>query len=708
MRHLNSVAIVLLAGILTMNACQKSKEKEMIEAPKAKKIAKELIIHNDKRIDNYYWLNDRENKDVIDYLNAENAYLDANLAHVKDLKEKLYQEMIGRIKQTDMSVPYKSNGYYYYTRFEEGKEYPVFCRKIDNLNNKEEIILNVNELAEGTKYCDVGGLKVSTNNKLLLFAIDTVSRRQYTLLVKDLVSGKIYEDRITNTSPGAVWANDDKTFFYVVKDASLRPYRIYRHILGNPQSSDVLVFEEKDPTFNTFVFKSKSKKMILIGSESTTTSEYRFIDAAKPNDNLKIVKERTKGLEYSVDHFESNFYIRTNLNAKNFKLVKCPIDKSSKDYWQDVLPHRDNILFEGADFFMNYLVSVERENGLIKLRIINWNDQKDHYISFPDPAYSAYLSVNPEAETEWLRYSYASMTTPSSVFDYNMNTKEQKLLKQEEVLGGYNSNDYVSERLYATAKDGKKVPISLVYKKGLKKNSKNPLLLYGYGSYGYSLDAGFNSARLSLLNRGWVFAIAHIRGGEELGREWYEDGKLLNKKNTFTDFIACSEFLIAQKFTSPDYLCAMGGSAGGLLVGAVINMRPDLYKAVVAAVPFVDVVTTMLDESIPLTTGEFDEWGNPKDKVYYNYMLSYSPYDNVKKQDYPAMLVTTGLHDSQVQYWEPAKWVAKLREMKTDNNLLLLYTNMDTGHGGASGRFERYKEIALEYVFLLDQMGIVE
>jgi len=703
---MKKILFIALAGILTMSACQKTNKMKMIEAPLAKKIAKELSIHNHTRIDNYYWLNERENPEVIDYLNAENAYLDANMEDLKELKEKLYQEMVARIKQTDMSVPYKSNDYWYFTRYEEGKEYPVFCRKKDNLDNKEEILLNVNELAIGTNYCDVGGLKVSIDNKLLLFAIDTVSRRQYTLMIKDLTNGKILSDRILNTSPGAVWANDNKSIFYVVKDASLRPYRVYRHLLGTPQSSDVLVFEEKDPTFNLFVYKSKSKKYIFIGSESTTTSEYSYVDAEKPAGKFNIIQSREKGLEYSVEHFDHFFYIKTNLNAKNFKLVKCPDNNTTKENWQDVVAHQANVLFEGFDLFNDFLVTLERENGLMKIRIFTRQDMKSHQISFPDPAYSAYLSVNPEAETEYLRYSYASMTTPSSIFEYNMKTKEQKLLKQEEVIGNFDSKNYVSERHYAIAKDGKKVPVSLVYRKGLKKNGKNPLLLYGYGSYGYSLDAGFNSARLSLLDRGWVFAIAHIRGGEELGREWYEDGKLLNKINTFTDFIACSEYLIEQKFTSAEYLCAMGGSAGGLLVGAVINMRPDLYKAVVAAVPFVDVVTTMLDESIPLTTGEFDEWGNPKDKVYYDYMLSYSPYDNVKKQDYPAMLVTTGLHDSQVQYWEPAKWVAKLREMKTDDNILLLYTNMDTGHGGASGRFERYKEIALEYVFLLDQLNM--
>ena len=707
MKNIHSFAAVIVAGILTFSGCNTKKESDM-KPPVAKKIPKELSIHRHTRIDNYYWLNERENPEVIAYLEAENKYLENQLADVKDLREKLYREMTGRIKQTDMSVPYLSNGYYYYTRFEEGKEYPVFCRKKDKLENPEEIMLNVNELAEGTKYCDVSGLRVSPDNRLLAYGIDTVSRRLYAIKVKDLTTGKTLDEHLINASPSVAWANDNKSFFYVVKDESLRPWRVYRHILGKPSSTDELVFEEKDPAFNIFVFNSKSKKYIFIGSESTTTSEYLYLEADKPGGRFIPVLPRQKGLEYSAEHFGDYFYIRTNLDAENFKLVKCPIGKQGTAFWEDVVPHRSDILLEYFDIFNNYLVTGERKNGLNLIRIYDWKSMKDHYISFPDPAYTAYVSVNPEFETDQLRYVYASMTTPSSVFDYNMKTRQQTLLKQEEVLGDFNPKNYVSERIYATAKDGKKIPVSMVYRKGMKRNGKNPLLLYGYGSYGYSLDAGFNSARLSLLDRGFIFAIAHIRGGEEMGRQWYEDGKLLKKMNTFTDFIACAEYLIAEKYTSPDYLCAMGGSAGGLLMGAVVNMRPDLFRAVVAAVPFVDVVTTMLDKSIPLTTGEFDEWGNPEDKVYYDYMLSYSPYDNVRAQEYPAMLVTTGLHDSQVQYWEPAKWVAKLREMKTDNHLLLLYTNMDTGHGGSSGRFEKYKDIALEYVFLLKELGITK
>lgn len=707
MNTFTQLAAVFVAGILTFSACNSDKNME-IKPPLAKKIPKELSIHGHTRIDPWYWLNERNNPEVIAYLEAENEYLEAQLAPLKDLREKLFKEMTGRIKQTDMSVPYKSNGYFYYTRFEEGNEYPIYCRKKDNLDNPEEIILNVNLLASKNKYCDVAGLKISPDNQKLAFAIDTISRRLYSIQVKDLTTGKIIDNQIRNASPTIAWANDNRSFFYVVKDESLRPYRVYRHIVGTPVADDQLVYEEKDPSFNIFVFRSKSKQYIFIGSESTTTSEYLFIEADKPDTRFVPVLPRIKGVEYSAEHFGNYFYIRTNLQAENFKLVRCPVDKSGVEFWEEVIPHRPDILFEYFEIFNNYLVCGERKNGLNLIRIFEWKNMKDHYISFPDPAYTAYISVNPEFDTEILRFNYSSMTTPITVFDYNMKSRERVLLKQEEVLGGFNAKNYTSERIYATSKDGRKIPVSMVYRKGMKRNGKNPLLLYGYGSYGYSLDAGFNSARLSLLDRGFIFAIAHVRGGEELGRQWYEEGKLLKKKNTFTDFIACAEHLIAEKYTSSKYLCAMGGSAGGLLIGAVVNMRPDLFRAVVAAVPFVDVVTTMLDESIPLTTGEFDEWGNPKDKVFYDYMLSYSPYDNVKKQDYPAMLVTTGLHDSQVQYWEPAKWVARLRDMKTDQNLLLLFTNMDTGHGGSSGRFKKFRDIALEYVFLLSQTGIFE
>ncbi len=680
-----------------------------IMPPIAAKKAKELTIHDHTRTDNYYWLNDREDQEVIDYLNAENDYTSATLKHTEAFQEKLYNEIVGRIKQTDESVPYQSNGYFYYTRYEEGKEYPIFCRKEGTMDNEELILLNANEMAEGYSYYQARGLNVSKNNQILAFGEDTLSRRKYTIKFKDLATGELLEDAIPNTTGGVAWANDNKTVFYTRKDEqTLRSDKIYRHTLGEDPANDVVVFHEADETFGTFVYKTKSDRFIIIGSYSTLSSEYRFLDANDPNSTFKIVQPRERDLEYDITHFGDHFYIRTNMDAQNFRLMKTSVNATEKENWEEVIAHRDDVLLEGIEMFNNYMVVDERANGLTQLRIMNTTDNTEHYLDFGEEVYTSYISTNMDFDTEVLRYGYSSMTTPNSTFDYNMSTKEKTLLKQQEVVGSFSADDYEAKRMFATAGDGTKIPISLVYKKGVEKNGDNPLLLYGYGSYGATMDPYFSSVRLSLLDRGFVYAIAHIRGGQELGRQWYENGKLLKKKNTFTDFNDCAEFLIAENYTNPDKLFAMGGSAGGLLMGAIINMRPDLYKGVVAAVPFVDVVTTMLDESIPLTTGEYDEWGNPNDKEYYDYILSYSPYDNVEAKDYPAMLVTTGLHDSQVQYWEPAKWVAKLRDMKTDNNLLLLHTNMDAGHGGASGRFERYKETALEYAFIFNQLGINE
>ena len=680
----------------------------MPKEPKAKRIAEELSIHGDTRIDYYYWMKDRENPEVIDYLQAENKYLEKSLAHLKDFREELFEEIKGRIKQTDMSVPYKLNGYFYYSRFEEGNEYPIHCRKKDSMKNEEEILLNVNEMAKGHAFYQLGGYSVSPDNKLMAFSFDKVSRRLYTIQIKDLETGEIFTDEIKNTSGRIVWANDNKNFFYTQKDGTLRPNKIFRHQLNQDPAKDTLVYHEKDVQFNAYCYKSKSRKYIFIGSESTNSSEIRFIEADKPHHDFQIFLAREKEHEYSISHFEDHFFIQTNWKARNFRLMKCHIHSTGKNDWTEVIPHRKDVLLEGMEIFKDYLVVEERKNGLTEIRVINWEDQSEHYIEFGEEVYTSWTSANLEFNTPVLRYGYTSMTTPSSVFDYNMKSRKKNLLKQQEVLGDFNAKDYQAARLYATAKDGIKVPISLVYKKGIKITNNNPLLLYGYGSYGSSMDPGFNSARLSLLNRGFVFAIAHIRGGEEMGRPWYDDGKLLNKKNTFTDFIACSEYLIELNYTSPEKLYAMGGSAGGLLVGAVMNMRPDLYKGIVAAVPFVDVVTTMLDESIPLTTGEYAEWGNPNEKAFYDYILSYSPYDNVEAKDYPALLVISGLHDSQVQYWEPAKWVAKLRYLKKDNHLLILHTQMEAGHGGASGRFEYYKETALQYVFLLNLAGLVK
>ncbi len=704
---INKLVITLSLFTLLWAGCSNQQvDHQKIAPPKARKIPQELTIHGHTRIDNYFWLRDRDNPEVIAYLQAENDYKDAVLKHTQKLQQKLYKEIIGRFKQTDMSVPYKDNGYYYYTRYEEGQEHPIYCRKKGSLDADEEIMLNVNELARGHDYYQVVGLSVSDDNRFLAFGVDTVSRRKYTIHFKNLETNEILPDALPVTSGGAAWASDNRTVFYAIKDSTLRPFKIMRHVLGTDPAEDIEVFHEKDSTFNTYVYKSKSRQYILINSTSTLSTEYRFLEADNPMGEFKIFTPRERDHEYSIEHFQDKFYIVTNWNAKNFRLMETPIDRTNKKHWREIIPHRQDVLLEDIEVFKNFLAVGERKNGLRQIRIIDQANGSEHYLDFGEPAYTAYASVNPEFDTEWLRYGYTSLTTPNSTYDYNMRTREKTLLKQEEVLGGFDPKNYRTERLYATAPDSVKIPISLVYRVGLAKDGNNPLLLYGYGSYGASMDATFSSVRLSLLDRGFVYAIAHIRGGQEMGRQWYEDGKLLKKKNTFTDFIACAEYLIAEKFTNPEKLFAMGGSAGGLLIGAVVNMRPELFKGVIAAVPWVDVVTTMLDESIPLTTNEFDEWGNPKQKEYYDYMLSYSPYDNVVAQNYPNMFVTTGLHDSQVQYWEPAKWVAKLRELKTDNNILVLHTDMKAGHGGKAGRFERHRLTAMEYAFILDLLGI--
>ncbi len=685
--------------------------KKDIQVPKAKKIEKRLEMHGDLRVDNYFWMNQREDKEVIDYLESENQYNENMTSHTKKFQEQLFEEMKTRIKEDDESVPYKLNGYWYITRFEKGYDYPVYSRKKEDLEAPEEIMFNVNEMAKGFDYYSLGGLNVSQDNKLVAFGTDTLSRRKYTIRIKNLETGKIFDEEIENTTGGSTWANDNKTLYYTKKDPeTLRSFQIYKHLLGTSPDDDELVYEEKDETFNTYVYKSKSRKYIIIGSHSTLTTEYRILDADKPEEDFKIFQPRIRGMEYSISHFEDHFYIMTNKDeATNFKLMKTPIDHTGVENWESVIPHREDFLLEDIDIFREFLVVSERNNGLNRIRIIRWDNNEEYYIPFDNETYTAYTGINPDFDTEFLRYNYNSLTTPTSVVEFNMKTREKKVLKEQEVLGGkFDKDNYASERIWATSEDGTKIPVSLVYRKGIKKDGSNPLLQYAYGSYGSTIDPYFSSVRLSLLDRGFIYAIAHVRGGEYLGRKWYEDGKLFTKRNTFTDFIEVSRYLIQEKYSSPEHLYAMGGSAGGLLMGAVVNMAPDLYNGVIAAVPFVDVVTTMLDDSIPLTTGEYDEWGNPNDKEYYDYMKSYSPYDNIKRQDYPNMLVTTGLHDSQVQYWEPAKWVAKLREYKTDNNILLLHTNMDAGHGGASGRFEALKEVAEEYAFLLDLEGIKE
>ncbi|MBN2185410.1 MAG: S9 family peptidase [Candidatus Krumholzibacteriota bacterium] len=677
-------------------------------APVAKRIDKELTIHGDTRIDEYYWLRERENPEVIEYLEAENEYTAKVMEHTDALQEKLFEEIVGRIPQEDASVPYLENGYWYYTRYEEGSEYPVYCRKKGTLEAAEEVLLEVNAMAEGYDYYRATGLQISPDNMILAFGVDTVSRRKYTIHFKDLSTGEILADEIPVTTGRVAWADDNKTVFYTLKDETLRPYKIASHRLGTDLSYDREIFHETDPTFNTYAFKSKSRRFILINSESTLSSEYRFLEANQPEGEFRIFYPREKDLEYEIEHYKDDFYIVTNYGAMNFRLMKAPVINTSKENWVEVIPHREDVLLQGIEIFERFLVVNERRDGLTRLRVIKWEDWSEDEIDFGEETYAAYIGDNPEFDTDLLRFEYSSLTTPNSTFDYDMVSGNKTLLKQEKVLGSFDPSDYHAERLYAVARDGVRVPISLVYRKGIARDGTDPLLLYGYGSYGASMNAYFRSDRLSILDRGFIYAIAHIRGGQEMGRKWYEDGKLLRKKNTFTDFIDCAEYLCSEDLTSPDRLYAMGASAGGLLVGAVVNMRPGLFNGVIAAVPWVDVVTTMLDESIPLTTSEYDEWGNPNEKDYYDYMLSYSPYDNVRAADYPAMLVTTGLHDSQVQYWEPAKWVARLRAVKTGDNILLLHTNMGAGHGGVSGRFRGYRETAMEFAFILDLEGINE
>ncbi len=682
-------------------------ENTQLQPSVAEKIKKELSIHGHTRIDNYYWMNERENPCVIEHLKAENAYTDAVLKHTEPFQKELYDEMVARIKKTDESVPYKKNGYYYYSRTEGDAEYPLICRKKGSLEAEEEIILDIPKMAEGEVFFSVGDYEISTNNELIAYSVDNVSRRKYTIYIKNLKTGEIYPDKIENTSGSITFANDNKTLFYTKKDEqTLLPYQVYTHKLGEEVAEDRLVYEEKDATFYTSCYKTKSEKYIMIACSSTLTSEVRFIEADSPESAFQIIAPRERGIEYSVAHYGEHFYVYTNWNARNFCLMKTSVVATDKKYWQMLIPPREEVMLCGLEIFSKYLVTIERKNALNHIHIQSWDKSLDYYLECDEDVYDVGLSTNLDFDAEQLRYGYTSLTTPSSILEMNMSTKEKKLLKQQEVLGDFDKEDYKTERLWAEAKDGVKVPISIVYKKTTKLDGTAPLWITGYGSYGHSYDVYFSSVRLSLLDRGFVFAIAHIRGGEDLGRPWYEEGKLLKKKNTFTDFIDSARFLVEKKIVAKDKVFASGGSAGGLLMGAVVNMQPDLFTGIVAQVPFVDVVTTMLDESIPLTTGEFDEWGNPKEKTYYEYMLSYSPYDNIAAQNYPAMLVTTGLHDSQVQYWEPAKWVAKLRDMKTDTNPLVFKIEMDYGHGGASGRFTKLKEIALEYAFVMDLLGI--
>ena len=677
--------------------------------PKAKIKPKQLKIHNDIRIDDYYWLNDKENPEVIEYLNKENAYCDKMMVHTVEFQTDLFKEMKSRIKEDDESVPYKYNGYWYIVKFEKGKDYPIYIRKKETLKAKEEIIFDCNKMAKGHSYFKLVGISISPDNTKVSFGVDTVSRRQYTIRIKNLVTGEVYNDSIANTTGSATWANDNKTLFYTSNNVqTLRSDKIYKHKLGDTVKNDVLIFTEEDDSFGVSVYKTKSKKYIVIASYSTLTTEYQILNANNPDGEFKIFQPRVRGLEYSINHFENDFYIVTNADrATNFKLMKTSEDTTEISNWKEIISHREDVLLEGIDIFKHFLVISERCNGLNEIRIKPWDNSEEYYLPFSNETYTAYTSTNIDFDTTILRYGYNSLTTPSSIIDFDMLTKTKEIKKEQEVLGGkFKKENYVSERIWATAQDGTKIPISLVHHRDTKKSKETPLLLYAYGSYGSTIDPYFSTIRLSLLDRGFVFAIAHIRGGEYLGRQWYDNGKLFHKKHTFTDFISCSKFLIEKGYTSEKHHYAMGGSAGGLLMGVIVNLAPELYNGIVTQVPFVDVITTMLDDSIPLTTGEYDEWGNPNEAAYYDYIKSYSPYDNVEEKDYPNLLITTGLHDSQVQYWEPAKWTAKLRTLKKDNNVLFLKTNMEAGHGGASGRFESLKEDALEYAFLLDLEGI--
>ena len=677
--------------------------------PVASKRPHRLERHGDVRVDDYYWMRDRDDPEVIAYLRSENDYVAARLTHTAGLQERLFEEIKGRIKPTDMSAPYREGAHVYYRRYEEGREYPIHCRTRRD-DEQEMIVLDVNTVADGHAFCDVGAREISPHERLLAYAVDTVGRRRYTIRFRDLETGDELTDVLPDVTGNLVWANDNRTVLYTRQDpTTLRPYQVLRHRLGADPAADVIVHQETDEAFGCAVGKSRSKQYLLIASYQTLSSEYRYLDADAADGDFTLFLSRERDHEYHLDHYRDRFFIRTNADARNYRLVETDVGVPQRARWREIVPHREDVLLEEYEMFEDHLVLQERVDGLVRLHVRPWRGDGAHDVVFPEPAYDAHIDANNrEPATAMLRFGYSSLSTPESTYDYDIRTRSRMLVKQETVLGGYQPTEYRTERVHAVAPDGTRVPLSLVSRQETSRDGSAPLLLYGYGSYGLSMDADFRSPRLSLIDRGFIYAIAHVRGGEELGRRWYDAGKLLKKKNTFTDFVACAEHLVAERYTRPDRLFAMGGSAGGLLIGAVANLRPDLFKGMVAQVPFVDVVTTMLDESIPLTTGEYDEWGNPNDRTAYDYIRSYSPYDNVEAKAYPHLLVMTGLHDSQVQYWEPAKWVAKLRARKTDDHLLLLKTNMEAGHGGASGRYRRYRETALEYAFLLDLAARIE
>ncbi len=707
-KDLNILLFKVVLSSLILISIAGSTNIETIVPPVAKVIPKIDTIHGDMRIDNYFWLRDRDNPEVIEYLRAENEYTNAVMAHTEEFQEKLYREILGRIKETDLSVPEKLDDYYYYTRTEEGKQYKIYCRKRGSLDAEEEILLDQNLLAESYGYLDIGVFRISPNHELLAYSIDTTGFEIFTLFIKDLKTGRFLDDRIHNTAYSAAWANDNKTIFYTIFDDAKRPYKLYMHRLGGTQSEDRLVYHEKDPTFWLNISKTKSKQYLIIELSSNTTSEIHYLDADTPEVNFNLLHPRQQGMEYHIGHHGDRFFILTNDNAQNFKIMEVSVKDPAKENWKEIIPHRDSVMIDEFEVFKNHLVVYERENGLQNIRITDLANNESYYVDFPEPIYTFWPGGNRDFDSHLLRFNYTSLVTPRSVFDYDMHHRTRELKKQYEVLGDYEASLYQSERIFARAKDGTMIPISLVYKKGLIKDGSNPLYLIGYGAYGSSMDPYFSSIRLSLLERGFIYAIAHIRGGGEMGRYWYEQGKLLNKKNTFTDFIACAEHLIKEKYTSSDRLVITGGSAGGMLVGAVMNMRPNLFKTVVADVPFVDVLNSMFDTTFTRNVLEFEEWGNPREEKYYYYIKSYSPYDNVEAKDYPNILITAGLNDIRVTYWEAAKLTAKLRALKTDNNLLLLKMNMEAGHLGASGRYDFYKDIAFEYTFIFDVLGIHE
>ena len=693
-----SAICLLVVGVGVLMTCSKADP----QPPVAKIVPHELETHGDVRIDDYFWLRERENPEVIAYLEAENAYMDAVMLETEPLQTTLFEEIKGRIKQTDSSVPASDHDHLYYHRTEDGKEYKIFCRMQDQPGAAEEVLLDVNAIAEGQDFCSAGRIRVSPETDTMVYAVDTVGRRKYELRFRDLGTGVVLADKIPNVTGDAEWLNDGKTVIYTKQDPStLRSYQVWRHVVGNDPEDDVLLFQEDDETFSVYLSKTASESFVLVESSQTLTTEYRLIDADDPMSAPVVVAPRERGVEYHVNHQGDRFLIRTNLDAANFRLMETPVRSPGRDSWREIEPHRDDVLLQGVAAFRDFVVLSERENAVNRLVVIDVNDDSRHVIGFDESAHDVWVGDNREYDSGVLRFGYTSMTTPRSVYDYDMATGERELKKTDEVLGGYNPDDYLSERIMVPARDGVVVPLSIVRRKDLVFDGSAPLLLHAYGSYGSSSDPYFDPDVVSLLDRGFSYAIAHVRGGQEMGRWWYEDGKLLKKKNTFTDFIDCARYLIYEGYTSPERLVARGRSAGGLLMGAISNMEPELFGGIVAGVPFVDVITTMLDDSIPLTAGEWDEWGDPRDEVFYDYMLSYSPYDQVEAKDYPAMLITAGLHDSQVQYFEPAKWVAKLRALKTDHNLLVFRTNMDAGHGGATGRYDVYKEQAEEYAFIL-------